>query len=79
MWIPCTGYVGGRGALLFLSAMVGEGGSGDKFSTLPRGEPGGLCVKFGGTRDEWRLEKVSGDSDGTLEKVDSEVAGEGHS
>lgn len=34
---------------------------------------------FGGARDEWRLEKVSGESGGTLERVDSEVAGEGHS
>lgn len=32
----------------------------------------------GGAGDEWRLEKVSGDSDGTLERADSEVAGEGH-
>lgn len=46
---------------------------------LPQGEPDGLGLMFGGARDEWRLEKVSEDSDGTLERVDSEVAGEGHS
>lgn len=55
--------------------MVGEDPSEDKLSMLPGGEPD----MFGGARDEWRLEKVSGDSDGTLERVDSEVAGEGHS
>lgn len=44
--------------------------TGDKFSMPPRGEPDGL--------DAWRLDKISGDSDGTLERVDSEVAGEGH-
>lgn len=59
--------------------MVGEDPSEDRFSMLPRGKPDGLGLVLVGAKDEWRLEKVSGDSDGTLERVDSEVVGEGHS
>lgn len=76
--VSCTGCEGGMGALLFLSAMVGEDPTEDKFSMLSQGEPDRFWLMFGGVRDEWRLEKVSGDSDGTLERVDSEVAWEGH-
>lgn len=71
-WNPCAG---GKGALLFLSDMVGEDPAEDKFSVLPKGDSEGLWLMFSGAVDEWRLEKVSGDSDGTLEKMDSEVAG----
>lgn len=75
-WVPCSDCEGGSGALLFLSAMLSEDPK-NKFSMLPRGEPEGLGLMFGGARDEWRLEKVPGDSDETLERVDSERSGEG--
>lgn len=77
--LPCPEYQGASGALLFLSAMVGEDPTEDKSSKLPRGEPDGLWLMFGGAKDEWRLENVSGHSDGTLERLVSEVSGEGHS
>lgn len=74
--MSCRMCEGGCRALLFLSDMVGEDPSGDKSSVLPRGEPD--WPRLGGASDVWRLEKVSGDSDGTLERVDSPgVAGEG--
>lgn len=50
----------------------------DKSSVLPRGEPDGLCLALGGATDECKLEKVSGDSKETLERVASDWFGEGH-
>lgn len=52
---------------------MGEDPTDDKFSMLPLGDPNGLRLMFVGARDEWSLKKVSGDSDGTLERVESEL------
>lgn len=65
-------------ALFFLSAMLAEDPTEDKFSVLPQRELDGLVWIFDGARDEWRLENISVDSEWTKERVDSEVTGEGH-
>lgn len=68
---------GGGEGLFFLSAMLSKDSKKDKFSAIPPGEVDGLGFKFGGATDESKVENFSGESVGTLERLDSKMSGVG--
>lgn len=75
--VPYKEFEGGSGALFFLSAMLSKESKKEKFSAISPGEVDGLVFKFGGVRDEWKIEKLSGESDGARERLDSKMSGVG--
>lgn len=75
--VPYKEFEGGSEALLFLSSMLAKDSKKDKFSAIPPGEVDGPEFKFGGAENEWKVEKLSGESDGALERLDSKMSGVG--